>query len=277
MQINTSDLDYICQLVRDRTGVVLSKDKAYLVESRLALLAKETGIKSASTLIEQLKRQPYNPLKKSLLDAMMTNETFFFRDEYPFQALQAAIIPELIEQRKLDRTLNIWCAACSSGQEPYSIAMLLREHFPQLLGWTVNSIASDISESVLEQARNGFYTQQAIDRGLSPTLRDKYFHPAEKGWQVKADLRRSIEFKQLNLTEPFPSLPQMDIIFIRNVLIYFDIETKQSILAKIRRVLHPDGYLFLGGGETTVNLDNAFEPVQLEKTVCYRLRRSSIG
>jgi chemotaxis protein methyltransferase CheR len=271
MPISVADFDYIRKLVYDRTGVSLSEDKTYLVESRLGILAKETGANSVSGLVAQLKQKRFNPLYESIVEAMMTNETFFFRDVNPFEILKTSVIPELLKQRQDNRTLNIWCAACSSGQEPYSIAMLLRESFPQLASWKVNLMASDISTGMLKQARLGRYGKHEIVRGLPPTFLHKYFHHCGKEWEIKEEFRKSIEFRKINLTEPFGSIPQMDIIFLRNVLIYFDIQTKQSILAKVRLVLQPDGYLFLGGGETTVNLDGAFEPVQFQQGVCYRI------
>ena len=273
MTLKNSDFDYIRQLVRDRTGVVLSEDKDYLIESRLTLLAKEAGENSVSGLVAKVRQERFNPLYELIIEALMTNETFFFRDEHPFQALKKAILPELLNHRQLERTLNIWCAACSSGQEPYSIAMLLCEYFPQLISWNVQLIASDISASMLERASSGRYTKHEISRGLPQTLLQKYCQPCGNAWIFKDNIRRMIEFRQINLTQAFAPIPQMDIIFLRNVLIYFDIEMKRNILAKVRRVLRPDGYLFLGGGETTVNLDDAFEPVQFDKAVCYRLRQ----
>ncbi|MBE9096297.1 protein-glutamate O-methyltransferase CheR [Tychonema sp. LEGE 07203] len=274
MPITIADFDYIRKLVYDRTGVFLSEDKMYLVESRLGILAKQAGTNSVSGLVAELKKikqQHFNPLYESIVEAMMTNETFFFRDVNPFEILKTSIVPELLKKSQGDRTLNIWCAACSSGQEPYSIAMLLREYFPQLARNQVQIIGSDISTAMLKRANSGCYAQHEVLRGLPTALLHKYFHDCGKEWQIKEEIRSSIEFRQINLTQPLNSMPQMDIIFLRNVLIYFDVQTKQSILARVRRVLRPEGYLFLGGGETTVNLDSAFKPVQFEKAVCYRL------
>lgn len=272
MPISVAEFDYIRKLVYDRTGVFLSEDKSYLVESRLSVLAKETGANSVSGLVAQLKQKPSSPLHKPIIEAMMTNETFFFRDVHPFEILKTSLVPEFLKKRQGDRTLKIWCAACSSGQEPYSIAMLLREHFPELANWKVQLIASDISTAMLDRATSGIYTQQEVSRGLPDNFLQKYFQDCGHKWQIKKEMRQSIEFRQINLTESFAFLSQMDIIFMRNVSIYFDIQTKQSILAKVRGVLRPDGYLFLGGGETTVNLDSAFELVQFDKGVCYKLK-----
>ncbi|MCC3436098.1 MAG: protein-glutamate O-methyltransferase CheR [Oscillatoriales cyanobacterium] len=275
MPISIADFDYIRKLVYDRTGVFLSEEKMYLVESRLGMVAKEAGANSISGLVaelKQIKQQRFNQLHESTVEAMMTNETFFFRDINPFEILKTSVFPELLKQIQGDRTLNIWCAACSSGQEPYSIAMLLREYFPQLARNQVQILGSDISTAMLKRAISGCYAQHEVVRGLPTALLHKYFQQCGKEWQIKEHLRKAIEFRQINLTEPFGSMPQMDIIFLRNVLIYFDVQTKQSILARVRRVLRPKGYLFLGGGETTVNLDPAFELVQFEKGICYRLR-----
>ncbi len=272
MPISIADFDYIRKLVYDRTGVFLSEDKTYLVESRLGMLARETGANSVSGLVAELKQtkqRGFNHLYESIVEAMMTNETFFFRDINPFEVLKISVIPELLKQRQDEGTINIWCGACSSGQEPYSIGMLLREYFPKING-QVQIIASDISTGMLKKARSGRYQQHEVIRGLPTPFLHKYFYNCGKEWQIKEEIQKAIKFRQINLTQPLISLPQMDIIFMRNVLIYFDIQTKQSILAKVRQVLRPNGYLFLGGGETTVNLDSAFEPVQFEKGVCYR-------
>ncbi|MEG3860859.1 CheR family methyltransferase [Microcoleus sp. herbarium12] len=274
MTITIADFDYIRKLVYDRTGVFLSEDKMYLVESRLGIVAKEAGANSVSGLVAELKKmkqQRLNPLDESIIEAMMTNETFFFRDVKPFDVLKTSVLPELLKQLEAEATLNIWCAACSSGQEPYSIAILLREYFPKLPRMRVKIIGSDISTAMLKRAISGCYAQHEVVRGLPTTLLHRYFQHCGKEWQIKEDIRCAIDFRQINLTESFASVPQMDIIFMRNVLIYFDVRTKQSILEKVRRVLRPKGYLFLGGGETTVNLDPAFELVQFETGVCYRL------
>ena len=272
MTINNADFDYIRKLVRDRTGVMLSEDKTYLIESRLAMLAREAGATSVSGFLSRLRQKPSYPLYQPIIEAMMTTETLFFRDELPFQALKTFILPELLQKRQGQHTLNIWCAACSTGQEPYSIAMLLREHFPQLSSWTVQLLASDISSSVLARANSGRYNQHEISRGLPESFLKKYFQPSGNEWQIREHIRQMVEFSQLNLTETFAPIPQMDIIFLRNVLIYFDLEMRKTILTRVRQILQPDGYLFLGGGETTVNLDDTFEPVQFNKAVCYRKR-----
>lgn len=270
--IANADFEYIRKLVRDRTAMALSADKAYLVESRLAPVIQKSGSRSLHALVKQLRADPFNPLHQHVIEAMVTGETLFFRDSHPFESLQKFILPALLEQRQAQRRLNLWCAACSSGQEPYSIAMLLQEHFPQLSSWEVQLLASDISGELLARAQSGRYNQHEVERGLPPTLRRKYFQQQGKDWQICTPIQRQVSFQQFNLAADWPHLPQMDIIFMRNVLIYFDVATKQTILARVRQALHLDGYLFLGGGETTLNLDAAFEPVQFDKTICYRLK-----
>ena len=270
MKINGTDFEYIRKLVRDRTGVDLTSDKEYLVESRLAPLARDAGASSMQELVRLLRSKPFDGLHKQVLESMMTTETLFFRDRLPFEALKQFILPELIQKRQVERSLHIWCAACSSGQEPYSIAILLGENFPQLVNWSVQSIASDISTQMLDRARQGIYNQHEVSRGLPPTLLLKYFDRRGKDWQIKPEIRQMIHWRQINLAEPWPAMPPMDIIFLRNVLIYFDVATKQAILARVRRLLRSDGYLFLGGGETTIHLDDAFRPVKLGKALCYQ-------
>lgn len=272
MSINSIDFEYIRQLLNKKTSVILPDDKVYFVESRLTPIASSEKLNSVSQLIAKLRTYPGNDLHERVIEALMTTETFFFRDNYPFEALQKLILPELINKRKIERSLNIWSAACSSGQEPYSIAILLQEHFPVINSWNVSIIASDISEQMLKLGRTGRYNQHQINRGLSVHLRNKYFQQQGKQWEIIAEIRHQIVFQQLNLCKTWNSLPKMDLIFLRNVLIYFDIKTKQNILFQVRQLLKPDGYLFLGGGETTINIDDNFEVVRFDKAICYRLR-----
>lgn len=272
MTISGVDFEYIRKLMHDHTALVLAEDKAYLVESRLGPLLKEIGVDSIRELVMRLKTESFNRIHQRVLEAMVTTETFFFRDGQPFTMLQQFILPTLLQQRQSERRLNIWCAGCSSGQEPYSIVMLLQEHFPQVITWDLTLIASDISGEMLDRARQAQYTQYEVSRGLSPSLLKKYFQPQGKGWRLNPDIRQWVDYRQFNLAKVWPTLPRMDIIFMRNILIYFDVPTKQRILAQVRQLLRPDGYLFLGGGETTINLNADFKPTQFDKSICYRLR-----
>jgi len=207
-----------------------------------------------------------------VVEAITTHETSFFRDFYPFEALKNRVLPELIAKRPPGQNITIWCAACSSGQEPFSVAMLVHEHFPALLRGKLRIIATDLSGAILERAREGLYRQAEINRGLPIVLLTKYFDKQGLYWRVKPYIRHLVEFRQSNLATTWPPMPPLDIIFMRNVLIYFGLETKRIILGKVRKTLKSDGYLFLGSSETTLNLDAAFEPVPVEKTLCYKLR-----
>ncbi len=211
-------------------------------------------------------------LRTKVVEALVTNETQFFRDIHPFHALETQILPRLIKKRMADRQLNLWCAASSTGQEPYSLAMLMAESFPQLASWNVRCIASDISDEVLERARQGNFRTVEVNRGLPEPLLEKYFRPEGKDWLIAESIRRQVEFRRINLIQAWPSLPPMDVVLMRNVLIYFDAETKQAILGKVRKLLRPDGYLLLGTTETTLNLDPEFCQVQFGRTACYQLR-----
>lgn len=271
MSTSSSEFDYIQKLILNHAAIVLEAGKEYLIESRLTPLAHREGFNSIQELVKNLRVQQYNGLHRKVVEAMTTNETSFFRDLNPFEALKNTILPELIAKRASQRQLNIWCAASSSGQEPYTVAMLIREHFPQLINWNIKFIASDLSIEMLNRALEGRYNQFEINRGLPATFLVKYFHKHGLGWQLKEDIRHMVEFCEINLADTWPSLPAMDIILMRNVMIYFNIETKKIILSKISRLMKPDSYLLLGGGETTLHITDAFQCVQIDKTICYRL------
>lgn len=272
MPITTQDFDYIRDVVRQSSAIVLDPGKEYLVESRLGPLARSQGIESISALVDQLRRGSPT-LKTQVVEAMTTNETSFFRDINPFEALRTTVLPDLLKNRGGERTLNVWSAACSSGQEPYTIAMTIREHFPELASWNVRILATDLSTEILAKAREGRYAQIEVNRGLPAPMLVKYFDRAGMGWQVKSDLKRLVEFKSMNLITTWPSMPRMDVIFLRNVLIYFDLDTKRQIFNQIAQTLRPDGYLFLGAAETTVNIHDGFERLQIDKAGCYRPRQ----
>jgi chemotaxis protein methyltransferase CheR len=273
MAIRSAEFEYIRTLVLERSAVVLEPGKEYLVESRLARLVAQEGFASLPQLVERLRANRFGPLHRKVVEAMATNETMFFRDARPFEVLRVSILPELLRQRATDRALDVWCSGCSTGQEPYSLAMLLREHFPIVLGWNLRIVASDISRDSLDRARRGCYSQLEVNRGLPAPLLPKYFSKREEGWQLSHEVRRMVEFVEINLVEPWPLLPAMDIVFMRNVLIYFGVETKKSILGKVRRLLKPDGLLLLGGSESTLYLDDAFVPSPAERPGLFRLRR----
>lgn len=271
MNVNPQDFDYIRKLVYDKSAIVLEAGKEYLVESRVLPLVQKEGLNSIRELVQKLQKVNNHELVEEVVDALTTNETSFFRDFFPFEAMREKVIPELLEKRQNIREINLWCAASASGQEPYSVAILLRENFPQLAGWKIHFMASDISREMLDRCRNGRFSQLEINRGLSAVLMVKYFQRHGSEWEVKPVIRDMIYFTKINLSEPFPFMPDMDIVFIRNVLIYFDVPMKIEILKKVRKVLRPDGYVFLGGAETTLNLDSAFDRLDYKQSGCYLL------
>lgn len=267
--MTTRDFDYIRDLLYSQGAVVLDEGKDYLVESRLLPLVREHQLDSLEELVHRLRSQPLNGLHTTVFEAMLTGESSFFRDHHPFEALRKSVLPELIERRRDERSLVIWCAACSTGQEPYSIALLIREHFPQLDSWDVRLIATDISGEALARARAGRFNRIEVSRGLPVQLLVKYFEQDKQDWVIKDDVRRMIEFRQMNLAVPWPPLPQADLVFLRNVMIYFDVPTKRAILQRVRSVLRPGGYLTLGGAESTLNLDDSFTRVWFERAGYY--------
>jgi len=268
--LNSNAFEYICDLVREKSAIVLEASKTYLVESRLNPVARANGLGSIEELVDALRRPSSTKLTQAVIEAMTTNETSFFRDLHPFEALKSEILPKLIDLRARERVLNIWSNACSSGQEVYTIAMLLKENFPELGGWKVRLIASDLSTQILDKAREGIFNQTEVNRGLPLPMLLKNFQKTGLTWQISDELRKMVEFRQVNLVESFPQLPPMDIVFLRNVLIYFSPDTKREILFKVKRVIRPDGFLFLGGAETTMNLDVPFERQQIGKAICYK-------
>lgn len=271
MSLSDADFSYVRELVYRQAAIVLEQEKNYLVEARLSPLVRQHGFNSMTELVAQLRSQPSNGLQWNVIEAMTTNETSFFRDVHPFELLKKNVLPELIKKRAALRQLNIWCAAASSGQEPYTILMLLREKFPALATWKLNFLATDISKEMLDRCREGCYSQLEVNRGMPAPLLVKYFQKIGTEWQIKEDLRRMIDFRQMNLAQAWAVLPSMDVIFMRNVLIYFDVETKKTILARVRKTMKPDGYFFLGGAETTLNLDDCFKRVQVDKSAYYQL------
>jgi chemotaxis protein methyltransferase CheR len=262
---------FIRNLVKSKSAIVLESGKAYLVESRLTPVARELGLQNITELVAELQKPGSQKLTQRVVEAMTTNETSFFRDIHPFQALKTSILPNLIQRREKEKTITIWSNACSSGQEAYSIAMILNEHFPTIKDWKVRILCSDLSSQILERARAGIFNQTEVNRGLPMNFLLKYFTKDGNQWKICSDIRKMVEFRELNLVEPFPhTLPKMDVVFLRNVLIYFSPETKSEILKKVHRTMHADGYLFLGGSETTMNLNVNFQREQVGSAVCYR-------
>lgn len=272
MSLSGSDVDFVSQVVRARSAIVLDRSKEYLIESRLVALARERGDESVADLVRKLRAQPNGAIRDEVVEAMTTNETSFFRDIHPFKALSDQILPELIQRRGHERSIDIWCAACSSGQEPYTVAMLVQELLAAEPGWRVRLLATDIDKKMLARTAEGVYNQFEINRGLPAPMLVKYFARQGMNYQADARLRGMIETRFLNLSEPLVAMPAMDIVFLRNVLIYFDVETKRKILGQVKKVLRPDGYLFLGGAETTMNVDEGWERQTFGRAAVYRPR-----
>lgn len=271
MVISEADFQYIRDFVHQKAAIVLEAGKEYLVESRLQPIVRSEGLGSLSALVSQMRGRSMNGLHWKVVEAMTTNETYFFRDIHPFEILRKTVLPELIKRRAAQRQINIWCAAASSGQEPYTIMMILREYFPELSNWRINFIASDISKKMLDRCGEGCYSQLEVNRGLPAPLLVKYFQKIGVQWRINDSLRGTIDYRQINLAEAWPLMPPMDIIFIRNVLIYFDLQTKKNIMARLGRLLKPDGCLFLGGAETTFNIDDSFKRVPVDKSAYYQV------
>lgn len=273
MGLATAEFDYLCRFVRDRSAIIIDPGKEYLVESRLTPLAYREGMESAQKLLEHLRQAPANGLHRKVLDAMTNNETIFFRDAAPFEVLRQTIIPKFLQKRAAERKLSLWSAAASSGQEAYSLAMLICDDFAGLPGWNVSILGTDISAAILDRAREGRYSQLEVNRGLPARSLAKHFRREGLEWQLANNIRKLVEFREMNLAEPWPALPQFDVILLRNVLIYFTVETKKEILRRARGVLRDDGVIFLGTAETTLNLDDSFERVPCGDTSYYRIRQ----
>jgi len=276
MSVTRNEFEYVRSLIRQRAGIVLEEGKEYLVESRLSPLAEQEGCNSLGEYLGRMQRDTFNRSHRKLIHAMTTNETLFFRDIRPFELLRSRIVPDLIAARENQRCLTFWSAACSTGQEPYTIAMILREYFPQLLGWNLRIIASDLSPDVLARAVCGRYSQLEVNRGLPVKFLVKYFSRDRDNWQIHEEIRRMVEFREMNLAEEWSFLPKIDVVFLRNVLIYLNRETKGKILSNVASRLPPDGYLFLGSAETTLNLAEEFEPLPAITTGCYRVKQAKL-
>jgi chemotaxis protein methyltransferase CheR len=259
--VTPHDYDFIRKLVRERSGLVLSADKQYLVESRLLPVARKAALVSLSDLVRRLKEPNAHALAVEVVEAMMTNETFFFRDRLPFEHFRETIIPALIAARASQRRIRIWSAAASTGQEPYSLAMCLKEMAGQVAGWRIEILATDISNEVLEKAKAGIYSQFEVQRGLPIQLLIKYFTQVGETWQITPEIRAMVQFRPFNLLNDFGGFGTFDLVFCRNVLIYFDQPTKVGVLDRMARTAERDGYLVLGAAETVVGLTESFKPV----------------
>jgi chemotaxis protein methyltransferase CheR len=270
MTLSAADFSYVSQLVRREASIVLAPGKEYLVEARLIPVARAVGAASVAAFLAELQRRP-NPLnQRKIIDALTTNETSWFRDREPFNALTDVVLPDLVKVRSTARKLRLWSAASSSGQEAYSLAITLQENLPP--GWSYEIMGSDISTEMVKRAETAEYSQVEVNRGLPASQLVQYFERAGAHWRITPGLRRNVSFKLMNLTAPLPPMPPFDVIFLRNVLIYFDVATKKTVLRNVARLLRPDGWLFLGAAETTIGIDDNYERVAAGRTSAYRVR-----
>lgn len=269
MTIARRDFDFVRALVLKRTGIVLDDRQAYLADSRLVPVADKLVLPDLEALVGRCRDNPDGPESLALVEAMTTNETSFFRDIHPFDALRLHLIPALIRSRQADKKLNIWCAASSTGQEPYSVAMVLHDHFPQLASWKVQIIATDVSSAMIARGRDGLFNQIEIGRGLPAPLMLKHFDRQGTHWRAKDHLRRAIVWRQMNLVTPWTGLPAFDVIFIRNVLIYFTIETRRLILERIAGQMRDDCHVFLGASENVIGVTNKLSSVSVGRVTAF--------
>jgi chemotaxis protein methyltransferase CheR len=277
VSLTTADFDFIRDLVRQRAAIVLESNKEYLAVTRLEPLARGAGLGTVSELVSRLRSEPNSLLHERVVEAMTTNETSFFRDLHPFESLGTDVLPAVMEANRASRVINIWSAACASGQEPYSVAMMLREQFPELESWSVSILATDVSTTILERAESGRFGLIEMNRGLPAHLHVKYFHRDGSHWQIDDSIRNRVRFRALNLVHDWPILPVMDIVLLRNVLIYFDQEVRQEILKRMRSVLRPNGFLLLGASETTSNVDEGYDRHPIGRTMWFRRKAPSFS
>jgi chemotaxis protein methyltransferase CheR len=273
MTLSQADFTFVADLVRREAAIVLAPGKEYLVEARLLPVARKVGQASVAEFVTNLRRRPDKEGQRLVIDALTTNETSWFRDREPFAALTGVVLPQLLKTRTAARKIRIWSAASSSGQEAYSLAITLQEALPA--GWSYEIVGSDISTEMVKRASAGEYNQVEVNRGLQATQLVQYFERAGAHWRVVPALRRNVSFRLMNLTTPLPAMPPFDVIFLRNVLIYFDVETKRTVLRNIARFLRPDGWLFLGAAETTVGIVDDFSRVAAGRTSAYQLRSAA--
>jgi chemotaxis protein methyltransferase CheR len=271
--LQTAEFDYVRNLARENAAIVLGEDKRYLVESRLSPLAERNGFQSLGALVLALQRSEcFGSLHLQAIEALTTNETLFFRDRHPFDALASDVLPYLIRARRDVRRISIWSAAASSGQEAYSVAMLIRDKFPELCSWDISILGTDLSETVLAQARSGAYSQIEVNRGLPALYLVKYFSQGKDDrWMLRPEVRSMVHFRTLNLVRPWIDVPIFDVVLARNVLIYFGEDKKREVLNRIASRLAPDGFMTLGSAETPMLLSNKFEPRSIGRAQFYQL------
>jgi chemotaxis protein methyltransferase CheR len=273
MSISTASFTYVCDVVRAESAIVLNAGKEYLVESRLIPLAKAAGHADVDAYVTELKTRRNPVALRAVVEALTTNETSWFRDADPFTTLRTTVFPTLAQHRP-GRSLRIWSAACSSGQEAYSISMVASET-PAVAGFKLEVVGTDLSEEMVRRASTGEYSQLEVNRGLPATSLVRHFERAGAGWRVTPAIKQGVSFRTGNLTRPFPAMGRFDVVFLRNVLIYFDVQTKRDILRRVRDVMAPDGYLFLGAAEMTMGVDDAWDRIPAGRSSVYQPRSAA--
>ena len=263
------DFDFIAKLLKDRSGLVITRDKAYLLESRLTPVARKRGLKGLDDLVASL-RTAGEDLLREVTEAMTTNESFFFRDIKPFDQFKDVVLPAMLKTRATKKSFRIWSAASSSGQEAYSLAMILKEEAPKMPGWKVEIVGTDISNEMLEKAKAGMYSQFEVQRGLPIQFLVKYFKKNNEMWQIDPSIRAMVQFREYNLLHDLKALGQFDVVFCRNVLIYFDQPTKSRVLENMSKIVPDDGFLYLGGAETVLGISDKFKPIPEQRGIYCR-------
>lgn len=272
------DFDLFSVLVRQRSGLVLTKDKAYLLESRLVPVARKWNLKTLEDLAASVRTKRDEQMLRDITEAMTTNESFFFRDQKPFDQFRKVLLPELLRTRAAKKHIRIWSAAASSGQEAYSLAMIFAEETAKMQGWKIDIFGTDLSSEMVERAKSGIYSQFEVQRGLPITMLMKYFTQiGSDRWQIKEEMRQAVQFKEGNLLTDFGPIGVFDIIYCRNVLIYFDQATKARVLEAMSHVMAPDGVLFLGGAETVLGISDKFKPLENERGMYVLGNRPTTG
>lgn len=271
MGIKLSDFDLYQNLLYEKSGLVVTQDKTYLLDSRLTPIAKKWGYATLDAMTVALRAFPDQNLIKDIVEAMTTNETSFFRDQKPFTLFETIVLPAVVQARaKGSRKIRIWCAAASTGQEPYTLAMLLKEKEALWRGCSIEMVCTDISEEALAMAKAGLYSQFEVQRGLPINYLMKYFKQIDDKWQISDEIRNMIKYTYFNLLSDMKQLGTFDIIFCRNVLIYFDEKTKGQVLNRMSTQITPDGFLFMGGAETTLGITDKFKPLESQRGLYVR-------
>jgi chemotaxis protein methyltransferase CheR len=279
MQVTQEEIQVIARLVLDLCGIVLDESKGYLIEHRLSDVAQKSGCATFSEFYYKVRYQNDEKLKNLIIDAITTQETLFFRDASPFDALQFKVLPELIDARSktaFPKRLRFWSAACSTGQEPYSIAMMLHEMLPDIHSWNINILATDIADSAIQKASLGQYSEHELQRGMKPQYLNKYFIKQGTNWKVKDELRALIAFKKINLLKPFPGMGPFDVIFCRNVAIYFGEQAKKDLFYRLAAALVSDGCLFVGSAESLTHVGPEFVPAHHCRAVFYQPNKHAV-